>query len=46
MIKYFKELLDTLIRIEKHLSKISETVDCSPKHGNYSKVIRTSHWND
>lgn len=43
MIKYFKDLLNTLIKIELHLKKISETVQQSPK--GYGSCINTKHWN-
>jgi len=46
MIKYFKELLTTLVKIEKHLEKISKCV-AEKHHGHGDRFsISTKHWND
>jgi len=45
MIKYFKELLETLKSIDASLKEISRCVIDTPRHG-YGKSIKTSHWND
>lgn len=38
MIKYFKELLDTLKKIEKHLAALAETVEYAPsKRNNHTR---------
>jgi len=46
MIKYFKELLETLKKIEKHLAVLSSCVSSSPTHRSHLTAIRTMHWND
>lgn len=55
MIRYFKELLATLKRIDANLTEIRATQDelrnCFdvPKHdrpGSTRRHIRTGHWND
>jgi len=42
MIKYFKELLVTLKRVERHLDKIASTVSTQSRGENY---INTDHKN-
>jgi hypothetical protein len=46
MIAYFRELLDTLKRIEKHLEKLAMCV--STDHHRYvdRASLSTKHWND
>jgi hypothetical protein len=46
MINYFKELLQTLKKIEQHLEKLASCVQTS--HRNYGDrvSISTKHWND
>jgi len=46
MIKYFKDLLQTLKKIEQHLDKISKCVK-TDHHGHGDKSsLSTKHWND
>jgi hypothetical protein len=46
MKKYFKELLETLKKIEKHLGKLSSCVR-EQHHNHGDRVsISTKHWND
>lgn len=46
MIKYFKELLQTLKQIEKHLETLASCVRTEHhSHGDRSS-ISTKHWND
>jgi len=46
MINYFKELLETLKKIEVHLGELAKCVrDNRSRHGaNY--YLNTGHWND
>lgn len=46
VIKYFKELLDTLKKIEKHLALLSACVKSGHhRHGDHYS-LSTKHWND
>ena len=46
MIKYFKELLETLKRIEAHLDLLSACVKKSHRDYGDDMSISTKHWND
>jgi hypothetical protein len=46
MIKYFKDLLETLKKIERHLEKLSKCVkERHHRHGDQASVS-TKHWNE
>lgn len=46
IINYFRELLATLQRIERHLARIASTVRSEHhKHGDRHS-LSTKHWND
>lgn len=46
ILNYFKELLETLKKIEKHLELLSSCVKNSSRGYGDSKCISTKHWND
>lgn len=46
MIKYFKELLLTLKRIETHLALLSSCVVASSKSHGDRLSVSTKHWNE
>lgn len=46
MIKYFRELLSTLKKIETHLSLISKCVNQSSRSYGDRCSISIKHWND
>lgn len=46
MISYFKELLETLKRIEGHLMLIAGTVKSNRRDYGDRSSISTKHWND
>jgi hypothetical protein len=46
IIKYFKELLCTLNRIESHLSKIASCVNENNRGYGDKNTFSTKHWND
>lgn len=46
MIRYFKELLETLKKIERHLELLSSCVRKGHhRYGDYTS-LSTKHWND
>lgn len=46
MIRYFKELLDTLKKIERHLDKIAACVKTNAQQHGDRNSLSIKHWND
>lgn len=46
MFRYFRDLLDTLHRIEKHLEVLASCVRENPRAHGARRYISTGHWND
>ena len=46
MICYFRDLLTTLHRIERHLETIASSVRNNPRHHGQRHYLSMGHWND